>query len=114
MLWISNYNIREGRMTEYQKYVKENEKKIKEHAPKGMKFLGVYFYVLGFGPYHVAELWEISDYADLDAFRNHNDPAWLKLMEESAEFATNEPIVSWLMREAADTKITEPKPKKKQ
>ena len=56
MLWISNYNIKEGRMKEFQKFVKDSEKTVREHTPKGMKFLGVYFYVLGFGPYHVAEL----------------------------------------------------------
>jgi hypothetical protein len=111
MLWMQNYNIKEGRMKEYQKFVKENEKAIQEHAPKGWKFQGVYFYVLGFGLYHAAELWEISDYADFDAFRNHYDPTWLKLMEQGTEFTTTEPTPAWLLRQVADTKITEPKKK---
>jgi len=98
-------------MKEYQKFVKENEKTIREHAPKGWKFQGVYFYVLGAGPYHAAEFWGISDYADFDTFRNHNDPMWLKLMEQAMEFTTNEPTPAWLLREAGDTKITEPKKK---
>jgi hypothetical protein len=113
MLWISNYNLKEGKMAEYQKFVKDNEKAVKEHAPKGWKFKGVYCYVLGFGPYHVAEFWEMSDYADFDTFRNHNDPTWLKLMEQAMEFQTNDVAVAWLLREAGDTKVTEPKPKKK-
>lgn len=111
MLWLANYNIKEGKMKEYQKFVKENEKTLREHAPKGWKFLGEYCYVLGFGPYHAVEMWEISNYADLDTFRNHDDPTWLKLMEKSMEFTTNEPAPAWLLREVSDTKITEPKKK---
>ena len=111
MLYMTNYNIKEGKMKEFQKFVKENEKTLREHAPKGWKFRGVYCYVLGFGPYHAAELWEISSYADFDTFRNHNDPTWLKLMEQSMEFTTTEPSPAWLLREASDTKITEPKKK---
>ena len=111
MLWIMNHNVKEGRMKDYQKFVKDNEKALKEHAPKGWKFRGVHCYVLGFGPYHVAELWEISDYADFDTFRNHSDSMWLKLMEQGREFTTTEPTPAWLLREVADTKITEPKKK---
>ena len=98
-------------MKEFQKFIKENEKTYAEHAPKGWKFRGTYFYVLGFGPYHAADIWECSDYADFDAMRNHNDPMWLKLWEKAMEFATSEPIPAWLLREAGDTKITEPKKK---
>jgi hypothetical protein len=111
MLYMINYNLKEGKMKEFQMFVKKSEKKIREHAPKGWKFLGIYYYVLGFGPYHAAELWEISDYANLDAFRNHNDPTWLELLEKSMEFTTTEPAPAWLLREAGDTKITEPKKK---
>lgn len=111
MLYMTNYNIKEGKMKEFQKFVKENEKALREHAPKGWKYLGDYYYVLGFGPYHVADLWEISDYADFDTFRNHTDPTWLKLMEQSMEFTTAEPALAWLLREVGDTKITEPKKK---
>lgn len=98
-------------MIEFQKFVKKNEKALREHAPKGWKFLGEYCYVLGFGSYHCAEMWEISKYADLDTFRNHDDPVWLKLMEQSMEFTTAEPTPAWLLRELSDTKITEPKKK---
>lgn len=38
MLWMMNYNIKEGKMKEFQKFVKENEKTLREHAPKGWKF----------------------------------------------------------------------------
>jgi hypothetical protein len=111
MLYMINYNIREGKMKEFQAFIKKNEKAYREHAPKGWKLVGEYCYVLGFGPYCAAELWEISDYADFDTFRNHKDPTWLQLLEKSMEFQTTEPTPAWLLREARDTKITEPKKK---
>jgi len=111
MLVMMNFNLKEHKAREFQRFVKENEKTIADHAPPGWKYRGTYFYVLGFGPYVGAEFWEISDYADFDAFRNHDDPTWLRLMEQSMEFGLAEPTPSWLLREAGDTKITEPEKK---
>jgi len=111
MLVIFNFNLKEGRAKKYQKWIKENEKNMAEHAPKGWKYRGTYFYVLGFGPHTGAQFWEISDYADFDALRSHDDLTWLKLLEQSIEFGTPEPAPTWLLREAGDTKITEPKKK---
>ena len=111
MLWIINFNLKEYKTKEYQKFIKGNEKTIAEHAPKGWKYMGTYFYVLGFGPHTAAQFWEFSDYADFDILRNHDDPTWLKLMKQSMEFGTPEPSPAWLLREAGDTKITEPEKK---
>lgn len=111
MLLIMNFNLKEYKATEFQKFIEENEKTFAEHAPKGWKYRGTYFYVLGFGLYTAAQFWAISDYADLDTLRNHDDPTWLKLIEESMEFGTPEPTPNWLLREAGDTIITEPKKK---
>lgn len=111
MLYIANYNLKEYKATEFQKFIKENEKTLAKHAPKGWKYMGTYFYVLGFGPYVAATFWECSDYADLDTLRKHKDPTWIKLQQRAMEFSTPEPTPSWLLREAGDTKITEPKKK---
>ncbi|MDH5389807.1 MAG: hypothetical protein OEX10_01450 [Candidatus Bathyarchaeota archaeon] len=67
MRYIVNYNLKENKEKEFQKFIKENKKAIADHAPKGWKFMGVYFYVLGFGPCHAADFWECFDYADFDA-----------------------------------------------
>jgi len=40
MLYIYNYNLKEGKMEEFQKFIKENEKAIAKQAPKGWKYLG--------------------------------------------------------------------------
>ena len=51
MLWIQNFNIKENRMREFQKFIKENEKTMAKHAPKGWKYMGTCFYALLLGSY---------------------------------------------------------------
>jgi hypothetical protein len=96
-------------MKEFQEFVKENQETIAKHAPKGWKYLGTYCYVLGFGPYHAALMWEITDYADLDTLRNHEDAVFWDLLEKKFAFLTQEPTPGWLLRKVGDTKITESK-----
>ncbi|MEJ2272720.1 MAG: hypothetical protein P8X91_09670 [Candidatus Bathyarchaeota archaeon] len=57
MLRIFNFNVKEHKVKELRKFVQENQKTLAEHAPKGRKYLGTYFYVMGFGSYHGAVLW---------------------------------------------------------
>ena len=111
MLRISCFNIKEHRMAEFQQFVLENQETIAKHAPKGWKYLGTYCYVLGFGPYHAAIMWEITDYADLDSLRNHEDPVFWDLLERKFSFLTPEPTAGWLLRKVGNTKITEAKKK---
>ena len=86
MLKISNYNVKKHKAKELQKFVKKNEKIIAEHAPKGWKYMGTYCYVLGFGPYHVAVIWEISNYSDLDSIRDHDDQIFWDLIHWNLRF----------------------------
>ncbi len=109
MLWIMNFNLKEYRSKEFQKFIEKNEKALAEHAPEGWTYMGTYFYVLGFGPYTAAQFWECSDYADFDTYRNHDDPIWMKLIEKAMEFGTPEPTPAWLLGEAGDAKTAEPK-----
>jgi len=113
MLYIMNFNLKEYKGREFQRFIKENEKTLAKHAPEGWKYLGTYFYVSGFGPYGGAMLWECSDYADFDTSRKHldEDPTWLDLWKQIMDFWTPEPTPAWLLREAGDTKITEPEKK---
>jgi len=109
VLRIYNFNVKEHKVKELQKFVQENQKTLAEHAPKGWKYLGTYFYVMGFGSYHGAVLWEITDYADLDIMRDHEDPIFWDLIEKKFSFLTNEPTPGWLLRKVGDAKITESK-----
>ena len=114
MLYISNFNIKEYRTKEFQKFIKENEKILSEHVPKGWKYMGTYFYTAGFGPYVGAQLWEVSKYADFDNSLEYveKDPIALKVWEQMMDMMTPDPLPAWLLREAGDTKILEPKKKK--
>jgi hypothetical protein len=107
MLRIYNFNIKEGKFKEFQQFIKENEATKAAHAPKGWKYMGTYYYVLGFGPYHGMTIWEITDYADLDALREHDDQIYWTLIEKYLDFTTNEATPGWLLREVGDTQITE-------
>lgn len=107
MLRIINFNIKEGKQKEFQQFIKDNEATKAAHAPRGWKYMGTYFYVFGFGPYHGMTIWEISDYADLDAMRDHDDPVFWDLVEKWLDLQTNDPMPGWLLREVGDTKITE-------
>jgi hypothetical protein len=71
--------------------------------------LGKYFYVPGFGEYHGAIMWEITNYSDLDTMRYHDDPVFWDLIEKKFSYLTNNPTPAWLLRKAGDTKITEGK-----
>jgi len=113
MLYINNFNIKEYKTKEFQKFIKENEKTLSQHAPKGFKYMGTYFYAAGFGPYVGALLWECSSYADFDnsIVNIEKDPVALKVWEQMMDYMTPEPTTCWLLREAGDTKILEPKKK---
>ena len=109
MLRISNFNVKEQKLKELQKFIIENQETVAKHAPKGWKYLGTYFYVSGFGKYHGAVMWEITNYADLDTMRDHDDPIFWDLIQKKFSYWTNEPTPSWLLRKAGDTIITEEK-----
>lgn len=109
MLYIMNGNVKEGKMIEYQQWVRKNEDLMKEHTPPGWKYLGTYAYVLGFGHHHIASLWECETYKDFDNWREHNDENWLRILEEAQDFFSTDPVESVLLREIGDTRIVEPK-----
>ncbi|UCH01696.1 MAG: hypothetical protein JSV20_07575 [Candidatus Bathyarchaeota archaeon] len=107
MLRIYNFNIKEGEMKKFQQFIKDNEATKAAHAPKGWKYVRTYSYVLGFGPYHGMTIWEISDYADLDALCDHDDSVFWTIMEQFLDLTRNDPTPGWLLRAAGDTQITE-------
>ena len=113
MLYMMRFNAKEGRGKEFQEWVKKNEDVIKKSAPRGWTYRGTYGYVLGFGRFGGAQLWECSKYGDFDAWREHNDPAWTRIGEQFQEFLNEDPGEAILLREMGDVKIIEArKPKK--
>lgn len=108
MIYMANFNLKEKKAGEFQKFIQDNEKSISENAPNGWKYMGTYFYVLGFGSYTCAALWECSKYGDLDTWREHSNPDWINLNKKFLEFVDETVTPSWLLREIGDTKVTEP------
>ena len=113
MLYIQNFNVKEGRAVEMQTWVKKNEDAIAKSAPKGWKYRGTYSYVLGFGNYAGMVMWECGRYGDFDTWREHDDPGWVRLNMEFIEFLTEEVTPAVLCREIGDTRMFEPKKKTK-
>lgn len=104
---MASGNLKEGKAQAFQRWVQENEGLLEKHGPPGWTYRGTYFYVLGFGRYTVASMWESRTYGDFDAWREHEDPEWARLSEESSEFYANDPGEAVLLREVGDTKIME-------
>jgi len=109
MLWISYANVKEGRQKEFQEWTKKNEKLLQKYAPQGWTYRGTYAYVLGFGRFGVAGMWECEKYGDFDNLRNHEEKNWMRLNEEMFDFFEPSGGEAVLLRELGDTKITEPK-----
>ncbi|MFQ5553057.1 MAG: hypothetical protein ACE5EW_05000, partial [Thermoplasmata archaeon] len=108
MLWIQSGNLKEGKARAWQEWVQKNDDLLKKSAPPGWTYRGTYFTVLGFGRFSTTWMWECATYGDFDALREHTDETWQRLSEEAGAFFTEDPGESVLLREAGDTKITEP------
>ncbi len=113
MLHIQFGNIKEGRYSELQTWLKKNEEDLVKHAPAGMKYRGTFGSVLGFGKFDLAQMWELSKYGDFDRFREHADPTWNQLNAEFADFFMPGMGEAILLREMSDVKVVEPKKPKK-
>jgi len=113
MLYVTFGDIKEGRMREYQDWVKKNEGPLGKHAPRGWIYRGTWGSVFGFGEHDIAQMWEIKNYGDLDAARDHTDATFERLGEEGSEFFLPGSGQSILLREVGDLRITEPKKPKK-
>ena len=113
MLYLTSYNLKEGRTGEYIAWVKKNMKTIQNHAPPGWKYRGIYGSVLGFGRYDVTEIWELRKYGDFDTFRKWDDKVSLRLQAEAQDFVLPGRAESTLLREVSDVVFVEPKKPKK-
>lgn len=96
-------------MQKLQGWLAKNKDLFQKYAPPGWSYKGTYAYVLGFGRFQTADLWECKSYGDFDALREHDDENWMRLNEEYSEFFTPEPGEAVLLREIGDTKIMEPR-----
>ena len=113
MLYMQSFNVKEGQQKEFQEWIKKNEGLLRKHAPKGWTYWGTHAYVLGFGRYHAAMIWQCSKYGDFDTMREHDDPTFVRLFEEFDAITDPSFSEAVLLREIGDVKIIEAKKPKK-
>lgn len=111
MFYVGSHDLKEGRILEFQGWLKRNSKKLADHAPPGWRYRGTYMAVLGFGTHDVTTVWELKDYADFDKLRTHEDPVWARLVAEEAGFHVQGSGQSVLLRAVGDTLVREPSAK---
>src|SRR5438552_881534 len=71
MLYMTSFSTKEGRLREFQDWVKKNEDVIKKSAPRGWTYRGTYGYVLGFARGHRPRVRESADLlVDLDCLQS--------------------------------------------
>src|SRR2546428_14177271 len=102
MLYMTSFSTKDGRLREFQDWVKKNEDVIKKSAPRGWTYRGTYGYVLGFGRFAGAQMWECNRYGDFDAWRVHNDPPLLRISAEVPEVVMEDLGESVLLRGMRD------------
>jgi len=107
MLYMTSFNLKEGRVREFQAWVKKNEDLFQKYAPKGWTYRGTYGYVLGFGRFGAATMWECRTYGDFDNWREHDEPTWMRLFGEMQDLVTNDIGESVLLREIGDVRVLE-------
>src|SRR5207247_10672456 len=88
MLYMTSFSTKEGRLREFQDWVKKNEDVIKKSAPRGWTYRGTYGYFLGFGRFAGAQMWECYRCGDFDGSRAQSDPAWVRIAEGCQDFMT--------------------------
>ncbi len=114
---MSGYTVKGGQEEAHQKWLIENEERIRKAAPPGWKYIGTFAAVLssekGAGAYRV--LWELDSYGAMDvsaATAKDPDSDWLKLGLEQSKFVDpdwNLPHSNELLKNVVEATIWDPK-----
>ena len=104
MQYVTRYNLKPDKESEFRQWVLDNSSAIAENAPDGWSYLGTWFTVRLFGQYECESRWEIDDYAALGAgFGNEiMQRLWREWMEFSDLSRDSE---GCLMKSAEDVDI---------
>jgi hypothetical protein len=104
MQYISRYQLKPLKGTEFQEWLLENESLIAENSPEGWSYLGTWFTVRGFGKFDCETRYEIDDYGALGA--GFGNETYQRLMREWMEFADmTQTGETYLMKSIADVRI---------
>jgi hypothetical protein len=111
------YTVKVGQDGAHQKWVVENDERLKAAAPKGSKYIGTFAVVFSSekqaGSYRF--LMELDSYGAMDTgAATMKDPKseWAKLLLESSKFSDldlNAPWSNELMKDVVDATVWDPK-----
>ncbi len=115
LIWLLGYNIREGKVGAYRKFIGSKEfRKICERMKEetGIKYLETYMTVIPSsneeGDYDCYDLWELPNHASLDRIRKSE--AMGELAAKTYSLIHPRPSMSRTLRRVKDVKIMfEPK-----
>ena len=72
MFWVTSYYLKQDKASAYQQWLRSPEAKTlmaDAERETGMKFMGTYWTVLGFGDFDCEDWWEVPNWAAIDAIR---------------------------------------------
>jgi hypothetical protein len=114
---INGYTVKIGREEAHQKWLIENEERIRKASPPGVRYIGTFGAVLSSeksaGGYRA--MWELDSYGAMDviaATAKDPDSDWLKLGLELSMFIEtdwNLPYSNELLKNVVDATIWDPK-----
>jgi hypothetical protein len=112
MYWVTSFYLKEHKAAAYQEWLQSEEARQLQAAVEeetGMRFVDVYWPILGFGEYDCESWWEVPDWAALDAIRISEaiDRMQARLFELDFFDGTRGQLTR-MMRTTADVRIQEP------
>jgi hypothetical protein len=92
MFWVSSYYLKPEKTSAYQQWLLSPEAKTltaDAERETGMKYVGTYWTVLGFGDFDCEDWWEVPSWAAFDALRDSQATEKLFMRTWELDFTYN-------------------------
>lgn len=112
MYWVQSYYLKENKAADYQRWLQSDEaKELRADVEKetGMRYMGTFWPILGFGEYDCEDWVEVPDWATLDKIRESDaiDRLYKRFFELDL-VDSQRPQQTKMMRSTGDVQIVEP------
>ena len=115
MYWVSSYYLKPDKASAYQQWLTSPEAKsliADAERESGMKYLGTYWTVMGFGDFDCEDWWELPNWAAIDTIRESKANEKLAMRTWELDFMDfSRPSRQRILRTTGDIKTYAP-PKK--
>ncbi len=102
MLFINRYNLKDGKIAEFRRWILESRDTFEEGCPEGWHYLGTYLTVRWLGQFDVETHWELDDYGVLGA--GFGDEAFQALLAQWLGFIDGQ-VQACLLKSAEEIQI---------